>query len=155
MTVFSTDGNIIVSKPNNSLSPRGLLWLMISIAVITMTVSLGVSLSGAWLVLPFAGLELLAFALALHHIYLHYSDFEKISLIDHELVIEKHHYKHSEKFTFQRYWAKVSLRNGADGKPRIFISSHGKEVEFGNRYMDDAQRIAVARQLKQQLNIVY
>lgn len=91
MTVFSTDGNIIVSKPNNSLSPRGLLWLMISIAVITMTVSLGVSLSGAWLVLPFAGLEVLAFALALHHIYLHYSDFEKISLIDHELVIEKHH----------------------------------------------------------------
>lgn len=155
MTVFSTDGNTIVSKPNNSLSPRGLLWLMIGIAAITMTVSLGVSLSGAWLVLPFAGLEVVAFALVLHHIYLHYDDFEKISLIDHELIIEKHRYKYSEKFTFQRYWAKVILRNDADGKCSIFISSHGKEVEFGSRYMDDAQRIAVARQIKQQLNIVY
>ena len=155
MTVISTDGNTIVSKPNNSLAPRGLLWLMISIAAIAMTVALGVSLSGAWLVLPFAGLEVFAFALALHHIYLHYDDFEKISLIDHELVIEKHHYKNSEKFTFQRYWAKVILRNNADGKCSLFISSHGKEVEFGSRYMDDAQRIAVARQIKQQLNIVY
>lgn len=155
MTVFSTDGNTIVTKPNNSLSPRGLALLMISIAAITATVALGVSMSGAWLVLPFAGLELLAFALALHHIYLHYEDFEKISLIGNELIIEKHHYKNSEKFTFQRYWAKVALRNGTDGTNGIFISSHGKEVEFGSRYMDDTQRIAVARQLKQQLNIVY
>ena len=68
MTVFSSDGNIIVAKPNNSLTPKGLAWLFISIVLITMIVSLGVSFSGAWLVLPFAGFEVLAFAYALHHI---------------------------------------------------------------------------------------
>jgi uncharacterized membrane protein len=154
MTVFSSDGNIIVAKPNNSLTPKGLMWLFISIVLVTMTVALGVSLSGAWLVLPFAGFEVLAFAYALHHVYLHYGDYESVSLVGNEVVVEKHSYKNSEKFTFQRYWAKVTLRNSNDGTCSIFIGSHGKEVEFGSRYMDNEQRITVARQLKQQLNIV-
>ncbi len=154
MTVFSSDGNVIVAKPNNSLSRKGLLWLFIGIAAITATVALGVSLSGAWLVLPFAGLEVLAFALALHHVYLHYGDFERVSLLGNKVVVEKHSYKSSEKFTFQRYWAKITLRNSTDGTCSIFIGSHGKEVEFGSRFMDNDQRITVAKQLKQQLKIV-
>ena len=154
MTVFSSDGNVIVAKPNNSLSPKGLLWLFIGIAAITATVALGVSLSGAWLVLPFAGLEVLAFALALHHVYLHYGDFERVSLLGNEVVVEKHSYKSSEKFTFQRYWARVTLRDNQDGMCSIFIGSHGKEVEFGSRFMDKDQRESVAKQLKQQLKIV-
>lgn len=154
MTVFSTDGNIIVAKPNNSLAPKGFAWLFIIIMLLTMTVALGVTLSGAWLVLPFAGFEMLAFAFALHHVYLHYGDYESVSLVGNEVVVEKHSYKNSEKFTFQRYWAKVNLRNSMDGTCSIFIGSHGKEVEFGSRYMDQDQRIMVAKQLKQQLKTI-
>lgn len=154
MTVFSADGNIVVARPNNSLGIKGLAWLFMGITAITLVVALGVSLSGAWLVLPFAGFEILAFGLALHHVYLHYGDYESVSLIGNEVVVEKHCYKNSEKFTFQRYWAKVTLRNSTDGTCSIFIGSHGKEIEFGSRYMDSEQRLAVARQLKQQLNIV-
>jgi uncharacterized membrane protein len=154
MTVSNSDGNVIVVKPNNSLSPRGLVWLFMSIVAITMTVALGVALAGAWLVLPFAGFEILAFAYALHHVYLHYGDFESVTLVGNDVVIEKRSYKNSEKFTFQRYWAKVTLRNTLDGTCSIFIGSHGKEVEFGSRFMDSEERIAIARQLKQQLKIV-
>ena len=52
------------------------------------------------------------------------------------------------------YWAKVTLRNNQDGMCSIFIGSHGKEVEFGSRFMDKDQRVSVAKQLKQQLKIV-
>ena len=154
MTVFSSDGNLIVAKPNNSLTPRGLAWLFICIVAISTTVALGVSLSGAWLVLPFAGFEILGFAIALHHVYLHYGDYESVSLVGNEVVVEKHSYKNSQKFTFQRYWARVTLRNSQDGICSVFIGSHGKEVEFGSRFMDNDQRISVAKQLKQQLKIV-
>ncbi|MBM3350459.1 MAG: DUF2244 domain-containing protein [Betaproteobacteria bacterium] len=155
MTVFSADGNVIVAKPNNSLTIKELVWLFAGIAAITMVIALGVSLSGAWLVLPFAGFEVLAFAFALHHVYLHYGDYESVSLIGNDVVVEKHCYKNSEKFIFQRYWAKVTLRNSTDGTYSIFIGPHGKEIEFGTRYMDTEQRIAVAKQLKQRLNIVW
>lgn len=154
MTVFGSDGTILIAKPNNSLSPKGFVWLFIGIFAITLVVSLGVALTGAWLVLPFAGFEILAFAYALHHVYLHYGDYESVSLVGNDVVIEKHSYKNSEKFIFQRYWAKVTLRNAVDGTCSIFIGSHGKEIEFGSRFIDNEERITIARQLKQQLKIV-
>ena len=154
MTVVSSDGSEIVAKPNNSLSPEGFIWLLAGIAALSLTVAIGVSLSGAWLVLPFAGFEILAFACAFHHVMLHYGDYERVSLTGNQVVVEKYSCQRSEKFTFERYWAKVTLRNNEDGNCSIFIGSHGKEVEFGSRFMDNDQRLKVARQLKQQLKTV-
>lgn len=154
MTIVSSDGTVIVAKPNNSLSQQGFIWLFAAITLIAVIVAIGMCLSGAWLVLPFAGIEVLAFACAFHHIFLHYEDYERVSLVGNEVVIEKRNHKSSEKFTFERYWAKVVLRDNDDGKYSIFIGSHGKEVEFGSRYMDQDQRITVAKQLKQQLKTV-
>lgn len=154
MTVVSADGSVIVAKPNNSLSPEGFIWLFAAIAALSITVAVGVSLSGAWLVLPFAGFEIIAFACAFHYVLLHYGDYERISLTGNQIVVEKQICQHSEKFTFERYWAKVTLRNNEEGNCRIFIGSHGKEVEFGSRFMDNDQRLTVARQLKQQLKTI-
>lgn len=154
MTIFSSDGSIIEAKPNNSLSEKGFLWLFAAIASIATIVALGVSISGAWFVLPFAGLEVLAFAYAFHHVMLHYGDFERVSLKGNQLIIEKRNCNHSEKIIFERYWAKVTLRTGNNGNYSIFIGSHGKEVEFGSRYMDNDQRLTVAKKLKQQLKTI-
>ncbi len=142
---------VIIAKQNNSLSPKGFVWLFFSIVAITMSVGIGVALTGAWFVLPFAGLEVIAFACAFHHVYLHYEDYESITLKGDDVIVEKHDYKHTEKFTFQRYWAKVILRNEVDGRCGLFIGSHGKEVEFGQRFMTDEQRLVIAKQLRQQL----
>jgi len=138
-------------KQNNSLSPKGFVWLFVSILAIIMIVAIGVSLVGAWFALPFAGLEVLAFASAFYHVYLHYEDHESITLNGDDVVIEKQHYKHQEKFTFQRYWAKVIVRNESDGRCGLFIGSHGKEVEFGRCFMTDEQRLMIAKQLRYQL----
>lgn len=142
---------VVIAKQNNSLSPKGFVWLFLSIFAITMTVGLGVALVGAWFVLPFAGLELLAFACAFYHVYLHYEDFERITINENDVIIDKQHAKHSERFTFQRYWAKVVLHDALDGKCGLFIGSHGKEVEFGRRFMTDEQRLVIAKNLRQQL----
>jgi uncharacterized membrane protein len=152
MTIVSSDGTVIEAKPNNSLSQQGFIWLFAAITLIATIVAIGMCLSGAWLVLPFAGIEVLGFACAFHHVFVHYGDYERVSLVGNEVVVEKRNYKNSEKFTFERYWAKVVLRDNDNGDCRIFIGSHGKEVEFGSRYMDQDQRITVAKQLKQQLN---
>lgn len=148
-------GDKIIAKPNNSLRPEGFVWLFASIVMIASFIAIGMSVIGAWLALPFVGLEVLAFAVAFHHIYIHYNDYESISLEHDSVVIEKHVCKSTEKFTFQRYWVKVTLRNLADGSCGIFIGSHGKEVEFGKRFMDDVQRTELAKQLKVRLANVY
>ena len=154
MTVSGSNGNILIAKPNNSLSPTGFVWLFVGVLTITSIITVGFVSAGAWLVLPFAGLEILVLAYVLMNAYLHYGDFESITLVNDDVVIEKYSYKSSKKDTFQRYWVRVTLRNTLDGTVAIFIGSHGKEIEFGSRYINKEERESIAKQLKQDLKIV-
>ena len=49
---------------NCSISPAGLLCAFGVLAAVTLAIGIGFALMGAWLVLPFAGLEVLALAAA-------------------------------------------------------------------------------------------
>ena len=50
--------------PNCSISPTGLLCAFAALAAVTLAIATGFALMGAWLVLPFAGLEVLALGVA-------------------------------------------------------------------------------------------
>jgi len=54
----------LVARRNNSLSSGGRFLVLGSLAAVVLAISLGFALSGAWLILPFAGLELLVVGLA-------------------------------------------------------------------------------------------
>ena len=138
----------ITVRPNNSLSPLNSMKLMAALAALALVIALGFVHIGAWLVLPFAGLELVAFAFAFYYIRLHAGDFETITILDDVVRIEQHIYNKSIKTEFQRYWARVNLRPLADGVSGLFIGSHGKEVEFGRGYINEQQRVTLAKQLK-------
>ncbi len=49
---------------NCSISPAALLGSLAALAAVTLAIGIGFSLLGAWPVLPFAGLEVLALAIA-------------------------------------------------------------------------------------------
>lgn len=149
-------GYKIIARHNNSLTPKAGVKLLLALAGIILVVGFGFARIGAWLVLPFAGLEILAFVYAFHYIYLHSGDFESITIENDSVVIEKRGYKEVTTTVFQRHWAQVSLREvasvgGVIGKSGLFIRSHGKEVEFGKDFMNDEQRVLLARELKQKL----
>jgi uncharacterized membrane protein len=48
----------------NSISPAGFAGALALLAVVTLAIGVGFALVGAWLVLPFAGLEVLALGAA-------------------------------------------------------------------------------------------
>jgi uncharacterized membrane protein len=149
-------GYKIIARHNNSLAPKAGVKLLFALACIVLVVGFGFARIGAWLVLPFAGLEILAFAYAFHYIYLHSGDFESITIDHDSVVVEKKDYKEVTRTVFQRHWAQVSLREvasvgGSIGKSGLFIRSHGKEIEFGKNFMSDEQRALLARELKQKL----
>lgn len=141
----------ITVRPNNSLSVVNTMKLVCALAAISISVGVGFALAGAWMVLPFAGLEIAAIAYAFYYITLRSGDFESITIENDRIVIEKHGYKESAEVVFQRYWAQVNIREQANGGNALFIGSHGKEVEFGRRFMNDEQRVVLARELKQKL----
>lgn len=149
-------GYKIIARPNNSLSPKDGVRLIVAMAVVTLVIGLGFSHIGAWLVLPFAGLEILGFVYAFYFIYLHSGDFESITIDDDRVVVEKRNDRETTTTVFQRYWAQVNLREvvkvgGISGRCGLFISSHGNEVEFGKSFINDEQRTLLARELRKKL----
>jgi uncharacterized membrane protein len=141
----------IVARPNNSLSSEGAFKLLVLLGVLALMVAIGFTHIGAWLVLPFAGLELLAFALAFYHIRVHATDFESITIDGDEVLVEKKYSRQTSSAVFQRYWTQVSVKESVGGRSALMIGSHGKEVEFGKHFIDDEQRIALVRELKKKL----
>lgn len=146
----------IIARPNNSLSPEGSLKLVVVLAIIAFVVALSFVHIGAWLVLPFAGLELAAFSYAFYYVYLHSGDFESIAIEDDRIIVEKRSFREISVTEFQRYWTQVSVRHiagskGIVSKNALFISSHGKEIEFGKHFINDEQRLELANTLKQKL----
>jgi len=149
-------GYKIIAKPNNSLSPQASVKLLAGMAIIILIIGLSFARIGAWLVLPFAGLELFAFAYAFNYIYLHSEDFDSITFESDRVVVEKRNYKETSTTVFPRHWAQVNVRTiasvrGVTGKSGLFIRSHGKEVEFGRNFINDEQRAFLAHELKQKL----
>ncbi len=147
MSVTFAETQITV-RPNNSLSPLNSLKLLVVLSVLALLVALSFVSVGAWLVLPFAGLELIAFAYAFYYLSLRANDFETVTVVGDTVIVERFGYKQSSKAEFQRYWAQVTLRKQINGMNALFIGSHGKEVEFGHGFINDEQRISIAKELK-------
>src|SRR5215831_10039266 len=78
----------LILKRNCSISPRDLLWILASIALVTCGIGVAFASLGAWLVLPFAGIEVLAVAAAFYLNGVHAADHERLVLRDGKLVVE-------------------------------------------------------------------
>lgn len=147
MAVVFADNQITVSA-NNSLSPLNTLQLLVVLGLLAFVVALSFVHIGAWLVLPFAGLEILAFGFAFYYLNLRIHDVEMITIVDDKLVIEVKGYQKNVRTEFNRYWAQVSLRRQQNGANALFIGSHGREVEFGRGFINEEQRASIAKELK-------
>lgn len=144
----------MIARPNSSLTARGRVYAVMAVAALSLAVALGFSLIGAWFVLPFAGLELVGVGYAFYYIHCHSQDYESIVIVGDQISVEKKSYKAVSKMVFNRYWAKVLLRNAPSGDQMLLLRSHGKEVDFGRCYMTNDQRLDLAKQLKELVGVV-
>jgi uncharacterized membrane protein len=148
-----SEGFKIVAKPNSSLSKVGMYIVVGIVAFLSLAIALAFSLMGAWLVLPFAGLELILVAGAFYHVQCHSNDFESITIIGDELALDKRSYKQSSRVVLNCGWAKVLLHKTPSGDHALCLRSHGKDHEFGKRLLHDEDRVALAQELKKHVGV--
>lgn len=152
-TVENAADFTFVARRNNSLSSGGRFLVLGSLAVVVLAISLGFALNGAWLVFPFAGLDILVVYLAFRYVEQRAGDYECITFHDDNIVIESEHRGRIDRFEFNRHWVQVTFIEAQGGeRGRLLLRSHGKEVAFGV-HLTGEQRAAVARQLKEHLKI--
>ena len=145
----------IITRPNCSLSATGRLLFFCVMLLFSSVIAVGFALVGAWLILPFAGLEVLALGLAIYYISCHANDYEHIVINGDSMVVEVRNHKIVQRAEFQRYWVQtVVLPAFGHGKCRVWVRERGREIELG-RFADDEGRMALARQIREQTGSGY
>lgn len=140
---------VIEVFPYRAMSAR-MMWALVAIfAVLSLTMATVFAVLGAWMVLPFAGLEILALAIALYWFGLRSRDGERIRLTGDRVEIASLRGKQERTEVFQRYWAQVRLDRDPDGwyDSKLRMGSHGRFVEIGTQ-LSDEERLALFGHLR-------
>jgi uncharacterized membrane protein len=136
-----------VARRNNSLSSTGRILVFAYFFVVSFGIAGAFASLGAWLILPFAGLEMLGLYFAFRYVDRHAADFERIAVTGDRVKVEWNDAGRAISHEFNRQWARVV----ADSGGRLALRSHGREVEIG-RHMNVEQRLTLARELGSKLH---
>ncbi|MEX1147272.1 MAG: DUF2244 domain-containing protein [Sphingomonadales bacterium] len=141
----------VVVYPHRSLSRRGFVIVMAILCVISFTAGMMFVLRGAWPVMGFFGLDVLAVYIAFRLNYRSGRWIETIRLGERELVIDRRNPRGKHQtWRFDPYWARVNVivRPGVDNE--LVVTSHGQSVTLAG-FLNADERVNLATALKDAL----
>ena len=128
-----------VSMPNRSLGPNARRWVLVAIAATVLVIGAAAAAIGAWLVMPFAGLEIAVLALAFHLVAIHDADFERLEIGDYEVRVEAREAQCITRFVAHRPWARVVCRERG-ARCMLGLAYAGQMVPLGRLLSDEGRR---------------
>jgi uncharacterized membrane protein len=152
------DGNAgfsLTLKRNCSISPAGLLAVFAALSIAALAIGIGFALAGAWLILPFVGLEIVALGLAFALYARRAADYERIELARGRLTVEVAEAAQTSRYELDARRAQVLVQKSKGYGARVWLKGvprgGGEEsVEIG-RHLDAASRVAFAAELSRRL----
>jgi uncharacterized membrane protein len=139
-----TVGLSLTARPNRSLSPTARRWVAAAMCAPVLVVALVVAAQGAWLVMPFAGIEVAMIVFAFRWLRAGDGDFETVTTLGHELVVQRSVRGQFAEARFNLHWVQVVFEPaGIARKSVLALRSHGRTHPIGN-LMTEAERSAAA-----------
>ena len=139
-------GFCLVLRRNCSISPSGLLRVFALVAAATLAIGAGFAAVGAWLILPFAGIEVLALGAAFLLNGRHAADFERIEYLPGRLSVEVARAEQTARHELDSQAARVSVQ----GQRVLLRQRDGMTVEVG-RHLGARARAELAAELARRL----
>ena len=125
------------------MSPAGLAKVFAALAILVLAIGAGFASIGAWLILPFAGLEVLLLGAAFVLYARHAADYERIEVESGRLTVEVADGGSTARY--QMDCARVSMEEG-----RVVLRDAKEELEVG-RYLGAEARAELAAELERKL----
>jgi uncharacterized membrane protein len=147
-TLLFRDGHSgfsLTLKRNCSISPKALAGVFAALALLVLAIGAGFAAAGAWLVLPFAGLEVLLLGAAFVLYARHAADYERIDLDAGRLTVEVAEAERIARYEIDARRARVCME-----KERVVLRGAKEELELG-RHLDAEARVALAAELEKRL----
>ena len=142
-----------ILHPHRSLSRTGFLILLAFIGGLSLATSIAFFVIGAWPVLGFYGLDILALYIAFKLNYRAGKAYELVELSPEVLKITQVQPSgRSSSFDFNPYWVRVLLNEWPDGSADLKLALHGKEFEFA-RFLNAEEKRDFAQALRDALTI--
>jgi uncharacterized membrane protein len=140
----------LIVMPNASLTTAQALWFLGGMALVCFGIAGVFAGMGYWLVLPFAGLEVLALAAGLYWAMRGNAYREVISVGEERVRIEVGRRHPEWSWEFPRAWARVWLENAQSpcDHGHLLIAYAGQRCEIG-AFLCEEDRVALAGRLQQ------
>lgn len=124
----------------------------LGIFIVSFSIAIAFALKGIWMILPFAGFEMLVLWMALYIVARRGTRWQSISVRGDIVDIEDCGINRKGRESFQRAWAQVELKKShIKGHPsRLLLRSHGRSVELGG-CLNETEKQRLATELRQAL----
>lgn len=124
---------ILILQPNASLSWKGNLYILVLFLVSFMLITGVFVILGTWMILPFAGLELLLLALCLYLVNKQSHSLQVITLSTEHVKIEKGYRSRQHVWTFKRFFCRIYIKRSHHPwqNDEIQIGTHKQRVLVG------------------------
>jgi uncharacterized membrane protein len=135
-------------RRNCSLAPGRLAMIFGAVAGLSLVIGVAFAMSGAWLVLPFAFIEVLALGIAFLVHARHTTDYERIVLRQDCLLVET---CEATKLHREQYLPSTTrVEYSGSRRELIGLAAAGRRIEVG-RFVPESERPQLATQLRTQL----
>lgn len=134
-----------IARRNCSISPKRLFGFFSVIAFVSLLIGIGFASQGAWIILPFAGMEFISLAIAFVCYARHAVDYERISVNVGEVEVEVCDGDCIRCHHFNRVWVRLIVHD-APREVHIALRSGGQELEVG-RHLGGEDRRRLAQEL--------
>jgi uncharacterized membrane protein len=129
-----------VLAPHRSLGPKGFIVLMCAISAVSFSTGLLFYLLGAWPVPGFMGLDVLLVYIAFKLNFRALRVYETVDLDPEALTVTRVAPNgHSQSWSFNPYWVRLSLNERVGRTSELSLASHGKRLVFGS-FLTDPER---------------
>ncbi|MCG7198871.1 DUF2244 domain-containing protein [Marinobacter pelagius] len=137
-------GARLLLTPNRSLSWKGNVRIWMGLAVISLIIGIGWALAGAWIILPFAGLELIAVAAGIYITSRDCQRKEVLTMADDTILLEKGRKQKSVQWTLPRPYTRLQMNAPVHpfAPAKLFLSHRDDHVSLGGFLnVEDTERL--------------
>lgn len=137
-------GHIILS-PNLSARWKSNVVFLYLVSTFTLAIGITFALAGLWLILPFAGLEVMALVWVVYKVAHKCHRIEVIHLSQNNVRVERGYRRPQSSWQSETFWTRMIVaRQERPWHPlRVFLRSRNDQIEIGAFLNDEDKRLLI------------
>ena len=140
-------GHIILS-PNMSARWKTTKYFLYIVTGFALIIALSFAAIGAWMILPFTGLEILALLIVMYRVSKKCYRKEVIHLSKEAITVEQGQHSPHTRWNSELFWTRLIVQ--PSGHPwhsdKVILRGRHDQIEIGS-FLNDQEKIALVRQL--------